>query len=192
MVSSEKPAAEPVHHRGQIDEATRHGDISDVHGPDLVGPRDGESAQQGVPLRDGKDAMSVNWLGVSILDAKGKTTYDGAFVTSLPVTADKVVETAACARARWKIENESFNMLKNNGYSLAHNFGHGKKYLAGTFAAMNLLASPSTPHATAWKHAGKKPARPLGTLTLLPGHPRHLRPRRIQLPAQPHDYARLR
>ncbi len=95
---------------------------------------------EGVPLRDGKDAMNVNWLGVSILDAKGKTTYDGAFVTSLPVTADNVVEVAACARARWKIENESFNVLKNNGYNLAHNFGHGKKYLARTFAAMNLLA----------------------------------------------------
>jgi hypothetical protein len=84
---------------------------------------------EGVPLRDGKDAMNVNWLGVSILDAKGKTTYDGAFVTSLPVTAENVVEIAACARARWKIENESFNVLKNNGYNLAR-----------TFATMNLLA----------------------------------------------------
>ena len=95
---------------------------------------------KGVPLRDGKDAMNVNWLAVSILDAKAKTTYDGAFVTSLAVTADNVVEVAACARARWKIENESFNVLKNNGYNLAHNFGHGKKYLARMFAVMNLLA----------------------------------------------------
>ena len=95
---------------------------------------------EGVPLRDGKDAMNVNWLEVSILDAKGKTTYDGAFVTSLPAAAENVVEIAACARARWKIENESFNVLKNNGYNLAHNFGHGKKYLARMFAAMNLLA----------------------------------------------------
>ena len=61
-------------------------------------------------------------------------------MTSLPLTADTVVEVAACARARWKIENESFNVLKNNGYNLAHNFGHGKKYLARIFAAMNLLA----------------------------------------------------
>jgi hypothetical protein len=95
---------------------------------------------EAVPLRDGKDALTVNWLGVTITDETGKTTYDGAFVTSLPLTADNVVEVAACARARWKIENESFNVLKNNGYNLAHNFGHGKKYLARTFAAMNLLA----------------------------------------------------
>jgi hypothetical protein len=95
---------------------------------------------EGVPLRDGKDALMVNWLAVTITDETKKNTYDGAFVTSLPLTADNVVEVAACARARWKIENESFNVLKNNGYNLAHNFGHGKKYLARTFAAMNLLA----------------------------------------------------
>jgi len=95
---------------------------------------------EAVPLRDGKDALNVNWLGVTITDEKGKVTYDGAFVTSLPITAKNVVDIAACARARWKIENESFNVLKNNGYNLAHNFGHGKKYLARTFAAMNLLA----------------------------------------------------
>jgi hypothetical protein len=95
---------------------------------------------EAVPLRDGKDALNVNWLSVTITDEKGKVTYDGAFVTSLPITAENVVEIAACARARWKIENESFNVLKNNGYNLAHNFGHGKKYLARTFAAMNLLA----------------------------------------------------
>jgi hypothetical protein len=92
------------------------------------------------PLRDGKDALSVNWIGLTISDAKGKTTYEGAFVTSLEVSRETVAEIAACARARWKIENESFNILKNNGYHLEHNFGHGKQNLAMLFAAMNLLA----------------------------------------------------
>ena len=59
------------------------------------------------PLRDGHDAMLVNWIGVTITDAKGKVTYNSAFVTSLPVTRDTVAEIVACARARWKIENES-------------------------------------------------------------------------------------
>jgi hypothetical protein len=94
----------------------------------------------GAPLREGKDALLVNWIGVTISDAKGKVTYDGAFVTSLPVSKDNVVEVAACARARWKIENESFNVLKNHGYHLEHNYGHGKQNLAMLFAAMNLLA----------------------------------------------------
>jgi hypothetical protein len=92
------------------------------------------------PLRDGKEALLVNWVSVTITDAKGKVTYDSAFVTSLPVTRDTVAELVACARARWKIENESFNVLKCNGYHLEHNFGHGKQNLAMMFAAMNLLA----------------------------------------------------
>ena len=95
---------------------------------------------EGAPLRDGQDAVLVNWIGVSITDAKGHVTYSSAFVTSLPVTRDTVAEIVACARARWKIENESFNVLKCNGYHLEHNFGHGKQNLAMMFAAMNLLA----------------------------------------------------
>ena len=84
--------------------------------------------------------MLVNWIGVTVTDAKGQVTYSSAFVTSLPVTRDTVAEIVACARARWKIENESFNVLKSNGYHLEHNFGHGKQNLAMMFAAMNLLA----------------------------------------------------
>ena len=103
--------------------------------PDLSLPLD-----RGGSAGDGKDAMNVNWLGVSIVDAEGKTTYDGAFVDQSDGRSQSVVEIAACARARWKIENESFNVLKTNGYNLAHNFGYGQKYLARIFATMNLLA----------------------------------------------------
>lgn len=93
-----------------------------------------------VPLRDGKDAALVNWIGFEILGAKGEVKYKTAFVTSLPVAKSNVAEAAACGRARWKIENESFNVLKNNGYELEHNFGHGENYLAMTLAALNILA----------------------------------------------------
>jgi len=95
---------------------------------------------EGAPLRDGHDAVLVNWVGVTITDAQGHVTYNNAFVTSLPVTRDTVADIVACARARWKIENESFNVLKSNGYHLEHNFGHGKQNLAMMSAAMNLLA----------------------------------------------------
>jgi hypothetical protein len=43
-------------------------------------------------------------------------------------------------RARWKIENETFNTLKNRGCHFEHNFGHGKQYLCGTLAGLMLLA----------------------------------------------------
>src|SRR5271168_1695851 len=95
---------------------------------------------EAVPIRDGKDAILVNWIGFEIVDAKGKVTYSMAWVTSLPVSKDNVAEIVACGRARWKIENESFNVLKNHGYELEHNFGHGQRFLAMTLAALNLLA----------------------------------------------------
>jgi hypothetical protein len=93
-----------------------------------------------VPLRDGRDALSVNWFEIEIINAKGETTYRNSFVTDLPVGPDTVVELAACGRARWKIENETFNVLKNKGYNLEHSFGHGKQNLSTILVSLNLLA----------------------------------------------------
>jgi hypothetical protein len=94
----------------------------------------------GVPLRDGKDAMTVNWLEIEIRNAAGQVTYRNSFITDLPVGRDNVAELAACGRARWKIENETFNVLKTSGYHLEHNFGHGQKNLAALLVTLNLLA----------------------------------------------------
>jgi len=94
----------------------------------------------GVPLRGSADAMVVNWFSIETRNAAGKRTYDNSFVTDLPVTAGTVAELAACGRARWKIENETFNVLKTNGYNLEHSFGHGKQTLASIFLTLNLLA----------------------------------------------------
>src|SRR5271166_1760870 len=93
-----------------------------------------------VPLRDTKDALAVNWFSVEIQNAKGKRTYHNSFVTDIEITAENVAELAACGRSRWKIENETFNVLKTGGYNLEHNFGHGKETLASVLVVLNLLA----------------------------------------------------
>jgi hypothetical protein len=93
-----------------------------------------------VPLRDGKDAMLVSWIGCEIVDAKGRAKFSMAWVTSLPVTEQNVAEIVACGRTRWKIENEGFNVMKNHGYEFEHNFGHGQRFLAMMLASLNLLA----------------------------------------------------
>ncbi len=94
----------------------------------------------GVPLRDGDDALDVNWLEIEITNPAGKRTYRNSFITDLPVDRGNVAELAACGRARWKIENETFNTLKTKGYNLEHNFGHGKQNLAALLVILNLLA----------------------------------------------------
>ena len=43
-------------------------------------------------------------------------------------------------RARWKIENETFNTLKNQGYNFEHNYGHGEQNLSVVFAMLMMLA----------------------------------------------------
>jgi hypothetical protein len=71
-----------------------------------------------------------------------KTLYDfvaGAEAGTLEVK-EKLRAKTQTVRYSWKIENEGFNVLKNNGYCLEHNFGRGKDRLRMLFAAMNLLA----------------------------------------------------
>ena len=79
-----------------------------------------------MPIRDGKDALRVNGLEIEIVNKVGKVTYRNS-VADLAVDQSNVAEIAAFARAGWKIENETLNVLKNNGYHLEHNFGHGKQ-----------------------------------------------------------------
>ena len=43
-------------------------------------------------------------------------------------------------RARWKIENETFNTLKNQGYDLKHNYGHGENHLSSVLSTLMMLA----------------------------------------------------
>ena len=61
-------------------------------------------------------------------------------MTDLTLTAGNVTPVARGGRARWRIENETFNTLKNQGYHFEHNYGHGEKHLAVVFALLMMLA----------------------------------------------------
>jgi hypothetical protein len=94
-----------------------------------------------VRLRRGADALSINWLEVTVVKATtGEQLYHNSWITKHRLTADNVVDVAQAARGRWKIENENNNVLKTKGYHLEHNFGHGKQYLSAFLLSLNLLA----------------------------------------------------
>jgi hypothetical protein len=94
-----------------------------------------------VPLRAGADALMVNWCEVSIVhEQTGEQLYHNSFATNFVLSAATVADVVLSARARWKTENENHNTLKNRGYHLEHNFGHGKQYLSALLVAFNLLA----------------------------------------------------
>jgi hypothetical protein len=94
-----------------------------------------------VPLRNGDDAMFVNWLGLVITHEKtGKVLYQNSFVTNHVITSTSAPVIAKVGRTRSKIENENNNTLKTKGYHLEHNFGHGQQDLANVLATLNILA----------------------------------------------------
>jgi hypothetical protein len=92
-----------------------------------------------VPLSGNKGAPLVN-VFVYELSVDGKITYRSAWVTDIEITRENIETLVPGARARWKVENECFNTLKNGGYHLEHNFGHGEVNLAFNFFLLNLLA----------------------------------------------------
>lgn len=92
-----------------------------------------------VPLNGNEDTLWVNYFEYWIID-KGRVTYHNSWVTDLLISEENAVEMVKAGRCRWKIENEGFNTLKNHGYHIEHNFGHGKKHLSMNFFLLNLLA----------------------------------------------------
>jgi hypothetical protein len=93
-----------------------------------------------IPLNGHLKGEVVNYIEFRILNAEGEQTYHNSWATDIEVNAENVKALVKGGRARWKIENEGFNTLKNHGYHLEHNFGHGKRNLSEAFFVLNLLA----------------------------------------------------
>ena len=69
-----------------------------------------------------------------------KKTQHFSWVTDFTLMKKNAYQIMKGGRARWKIENETFNTLKNQGYHFEHNFGLGKKYLSVIFVMLMMLA----------------------------------------------------
>ena len=92
-----------------------------------------------MPLNGTKQSPRINFLHYQQTDKKGKkTTF--TWVTNISLNAKRVSAVMKAARARWKIENETFNTLKNLGYNFEHNYGHGQDHLSTTLAHLMLMA----------------------------------------------------
>ncbi len=92
-----------------------------------------------LPLNTTNSKIRVNMLVCEKVNKKGnKSTF--SWVTDLKITQANVVKIMKAGRARWKIENETFNTLKNQGYHFDHNFGHGNKHLCTVLAYLMFFA----------------------------------------------------
>ena len=92
-----------------------------------------------VPLNDTHFELEVNFLEYWETRPSGKVQHF-SWVTDTLITQENVMELMRGGRARWRIENETFNTLKNQGYHFEHNFGHGHHHLATVFAYLMMLS----------------------------------------------------
>ena len=91
-----------------------------------------------MPLNASNPHVRVNFL--EYWEIRPHQVQHWSWVTDLRVHQRTVYHLMRGGRARWKIENETFNTLKNQGYHFEHNYGHGEQYLSVVFATLMMLA----------------------------------------------------
>jgi hypothetical protein len=91
-----------------------------------------------VPLKASNAAVRVNFIASwEMGDDKRQHV---SWVTDLPVSQRNVYRLMRGGRARWKMENETFNTVKNQGDSFAHTDGHGQQNLSVVLAPVRMVA----------------------------------------------------
>ena len=91
-----------------------------------------------VPLNASNADMHVNFI--EYWEGQDAKVQHFSWVTDMRVSPRNVYSLMRGGRARWKIENETFNTLKNQGYNFEHNYGHGTQNLSVVFATIMMLA----------------------------------------------------
>jgi hypothetical protein len=108
----------------------------------------------------------VNYFDYTETDLETGAVFFSSWITNIQIKKAIIEKLVAVARSRWKVENETFNTLKNQGYHIEHSYGHGKYNLATNFALLTFLAFLvdqmaqyfDTFFQKAWKERGTKTA----------------------------------
>ena len=87
-----------------------------------------------LPLNETNTDVRVNFL--ECWEGDGDQVQHFSWVTDLRVNKGTVYQIMRGGRARWRIENETFNTLKNQGSHFEHNFGHGYQHLSVVLALL--------------------------------------------------------
>ena len=97
--------------------------------------------QNKVPLSGREDSIETNYIEYQLKNESGKITYKNSWVSDMEITKENAIEMVNAGRCRWKIENECFNTLKNQGYCINHNYGHGELQHVLTHAISLFISS---------------------------------------------------
>jgi Transposase DDE domain len=93
-----------------------------------------------VAVNESNRDLKVTFVRYQEMDDAQNVVRVFTWITDLVVTSANVGKVMRAGRARWKIENETFNTLKNQGYHFEHNYGHGEQHLSVVFAMLMMLA----------------------------------------------------
>ncbi len=83
--------------------------------------------------------INMVWYEEKVVET-GEVLKKFCFITDINLNKQSVKSVVRAGRCRWKIENETFNTLKNQGYHFTHNYGHGKQHLSTIFCILMMLA----------------------------------------------------
>ena len=84
--------------------------------------------------------LRVNFLQHHEFSDDGAVSKRFGWVTELDLSQKSLYKYQKAGRCRWRVENETFNTLKNQGYDLEHNYGHGEENLTTVLALLMFLA----------------------------------------------------
>lgn len=135
--------AKPNAHKYMMNWLSTHGALHTLEYLDAQQLKYTYEWMNNIPLTGQADSVRVNFFRCTTSEMQGNQeviTYQSSWITDIPVSADNIEILVKTGRSRWKIENEGFNTLKNQGYSIERNYGHGKKNLSFNFYIMKILA----------------------------------------------------
>jgi hypothetical protein len=132
--------AKPLDHKYMFEWIDTYQEIPTFKYKDARGRTHHYRWQNTVPLNGRADAIQTNYIEYQLENESGKITYKNSWVTDIEINKENAIEIVNAGRCRWKIENECFNTLKNQGYNVCHNYGHGDKNLSYNMYLLTLLA----------------------------------------------------
>ena len=122
----------------QVDERYFRGEVEEFDEVDKTGMTWGYRYVSGLGLNNSHPDLKVNFL--EYWESRGESPQIWSWITDFELSKSLAEPIMRGGRARWKVENETFNTLKHQEYHLEHSYGHGEKNLATVFGLFTFLA----------------------------------------------------
>lgn len=139
--------AKPGDHAYLFDQVVTAGDEDRIETVTVTDPKQPSVARSEIQyvadlaLNASNQDVRVNFLQHFEHDqASGKVSKRFSWVTDIDLDRSLLLKFTRGGRSRWRIENETFNTLKNQGYHFEHNYGHGKENLSTVLMLLMFLA----------------------------------------------------